>query len=98
MTYKASVALRVKGALSLDGFDELVELIRETAYPHPSGRTILVEWEAESLWDLRGDVEHTLAGVSADFFGYVALPDTNEAINDPNNTALNVLTYWEELS
>lgn len=93
MTHKAAVALTVSGGLSLDGFEELVELIRETAYPQPSGRTILVSWEADTQWALAVQVHGTIEAIEANFYGYVDIPDITEP-GDGTDTNLARLQVW----
>lgn len=91
---KAAVAIKVRGNLSLDGFDDLVEQIRETAHPQPSGRIVLVTWEAETAWKLRGIVQETLDALESEFYGYVDLPDIEEP-GDGTDTDLSHFQVWE---
>lgn len=93
MTCHAAVAITVRGGLSLDGFDELVEQLRETAYPQPGGRTILVSWDAPDAWTLRGMVEETVSQVEANFYGYVEFPDRDNP-GDGSDTNLARFQWW----
>lgn len=93
MTCHAAVAVTVLGGLSLDGFDELVELIRETAYPMPSGRTILIQWEADNYWQLRGLVQETRDAMESSFYGYFREFDIDEP-GDGSDTNLARFQVW----
>jgi len=66
---RVAVTTKLPGHLSLDDRDTLVERVRETAFPSlaPDGRTLNVEWTAETEWVLRGMVEETMEIIDSEF-------------------------------
>jgi hypothetical protein len=75
MTYHAAIVIRFPGDISLDERDDLIETVRQYALPIVSDRNLLIEWEAESQWDLRGLVENTIYEVEANFARDGLFPD-----------------------
>ncbi len=65
--WHASVRVPYPGWLSFEEVDALVEKVRETAYPHPEARSLVITWTADTEWDLRGQVEETLREMDSNF-------------------------------
>lgn len=97
MTCKAAVLVNIPGWNTLNDRDELVEKVRETAYPQPgaNNRDLLITWQEEDLWKLRGLVESTIDAVESGGYG-ILFPDRDEAVNGETNSNLAVFSWWVE--
>lgn len=79
--FVASVSITLPGSLSLDGQDNVVEKVRETALPILQGRRLTIQWKAPNQWLLRGLVEETIAEVESMGYG-IEFPERDLDGND----------------
>lgn len=85
--YHASVSINLPGSLSLDGQDEVMEKVRETAFPILQGRRLTIQWGADTQWLLRGLVEATINEVESMGYG-IEFPERD--LDEPG-----VYTLWQ---
>lgn len=99
MTVMAACVVRLSDSISLSEREDLIEKLREKAYPMPGLdlRTVMVTWEAEDAWNLRGLVEEAIAEVEDAFDGYVAFPERDGVTEGSGSTDLGKFSWWVEV-